>query len=32
MELAAQKLLKGGAFFKSCLEKGTFLEFGAKIT
>jgi hypothetical protein len=32
MEQAARKWLKGGAFFKSSLEKGTFPEFGAKIT
>jgi hypothetical protein len=30
MEQVARKWLKWGAFFKSCLEKGTFLEFGAK--
>jgi hypothetical protein len=31
MEQAARKLLKEGAFFKSILEKGSFLEFGATI-
>jgi hypothetical protein len=31
-EKLARKWLKWGAFFKSSLEKGTFLEIGAKIT